>query len=301
MATAFRIGRSRAPARQRISRADRATTRRASTASGPTTTSTTWNGWRASSKRRATTCRSRSSTASPAPTSRIIGYGSSHWAIEESRDQLVREAGRRPRLHAPARVSVHRGARGLHRSLQAHLRRRAEPRCADAEPDAAGAERRARREAAEGAPLQRAADRCAVDHRRDSRAGGHRRSPKPRSARAALAGRPERRADSTACQIDSIARPTPPKKTNRIGLEHSCIAAARRRSAQAAATTPSPSASSMRSSKWAIDPKAGHQAVRDRLFEQEPGVFPRRVTRIQHRPRPDAVGRAPARCSRTAS
>ena len=40
-----------------------------------------------------------------------------------------------------------------------------------------------------------------------------------------------------------------------------------------------------------IDPDAGHQAVGHRLLEQEPGVFPRRLARLQRRPRPHAVGR----------
>ena len=42
-------------------------------------------------------CRSRWSTTAPAPTVGIIGYGTSHWAIDESRDQLATEAGRRRR------------------------------------------------------------------------------------------------------------------------------------------------------------------------------------------------------------
>ena len=50
----------------RTSRADPATTPRASTASGPTTTWRTWTGCRASSRRRARSCRSRWSTACPA-------------------------------------------------------------------------------------------------------------------------------------------------------------------------------------------------------------------------------------------
>ncbi len=36
---------------------------------------------------------------------------------------------------------------------------------------------------------------------------------------------------------------------------------------------------------------AGRQAVGHRLLEQEPGVLPRRLARLQRRPRPDAVGR----------
>ncbi len=69
-ATAFRTERFRGPGRRRISRAVRATTKRASTASGRTTMSTTWTGWRASSKPRAATCPSPWWSTSPAPRSR---------------------------------------------------------------------------------------------------------------------------------------------------------------------------------------------------------------------------------------
>ena len=50
-----------------------------------------------------------------------------------------------------------------------------------------------------------------------------------------------------------------------------------------------------------IDPQQVDQAVGHRLLEQEPGVFPRRVARLQRRARPHAVGRAPARCWPTRS
>ncbi len=40
-----------------------------------------------------------------------------------------------------------------------------------------------------------------------------------------------------------------------------------------------------------VDPRTGDQAVGHRLLEQEPGLFPRRGARLQHRPRPHAVGR----------
>ena len=60
-----RIARCPATACPPTSRAVPATTPRASTASGRTTTSRTWIGWRASSRRRAVTCRSRSSIRWP--------------------------------------------------------------------------------------------------------------------------------------------------------------------------------------------------------------------------------------------
>ena len=44
----------------------------------------------------------------------IIAFGSSHWAVEESRDQLREEAGLRDVVPPPARVSVHAGGRRVH-------------------------------------------------------------------------------------------------------------------------------------------------------------------------------------------
>ena len=101
----------------------------------------------------------------------IIGYGTSR--LGDRREPGPARAGDRHQdrvLPAP-RVSVHRRSRRLHRPLRADLRRRAEPRCADAEPDAPRAERGPHRQAAEGRPLQRPADRRAIDHRRDPGAG----------------------------------------------------------------------------------------------------------------------------------
>ena len=97
---------------RRTSRAARATTRRGSTASGPTTTCTTWSGWRASSRRPAARPEAGSSQDVAGAEVGIIGFGSSHWAIDESRDQLEREAGIKTALPAAARLSVHRRADG---------------------------------------------------------------------------------------------------------------------------------------------------------------------------------------------
>ena len=92
-ATAFRIAAFPASRCRRTSRAVRATTRRRSTASGPTTTCTTWIGSRASSRPRASTCRKPVVDDVAGAEVGIIGYGTSHWAIDESRDQLEPEAG----------------------------------------------------------------------------------------------------------------------------------------------------------------------------------------------------------------
>ena len=107
-ATASRIARSRATTCPRISLADRATTKTASTASGRTTTSTTWIACCASSRPRGSTCPSRSWSTMRGREIGVIGYGTSHWAIEESRGQLEREFGVHDRLPAAARLSVHR-------------------------------------------------------------------------------------------------------------------------------------------------------------------------------------------------
>ena len=90
-ATASPIGRSPATGCRRTSRAAPVTTRRASTASGPTTTWRTWTGWRGSSRPRASSCPSRRSTTVAGAKIGFIGYGTSHWAITESRDQLREE------------------------------------------------------------------------------------------------------------------------------------------------------------------------------------------------------------------
>ena len=128
---------SRARACRPTSRAVRVTTRWRSTPSARTTTRTTWTGWPASSKPPAYVPQPIVETGR-APRSAIIAYGSSHWAVEEGRDQIERGAGMRTALPAAAGVSVRRGVEDVHRQLRSRLRRRAESRRADAEPAAAG-------------------------------------------------------------------------------------------------------------------------------------------------------------------
>ena len=130
-ATASRTARCPATACPRISRAARATTSAASTASGPTTTRTTSIGSRASSR--------RPSSFVPPPIVDdadadigIIGYGSSHSAIDECRDQLLGESGIRTGYLRHPRVSVHERRSRVRRAPPARLRGRAEPRRADA-------------------------------------------------------------------------------------------------------------------------------------------------------------------------
>ena len=69
---------------------------------------------------------------------------SSHWAIDECRDQLRGESGIRTGYLRLRAYPFTERARRLHRPLRARLRRRAEPRRADAEPAAHGARAGAR-------------------------------------------------------------------------------------------------------------------------------------------------------------
>ena len=110
-ATASRIARCPATACRRTSRAARATTRRRSTASAPTTTRRTSIGSRGSSRRRGRWCRSPRSRCWPTGKVGIIAYGTTHWAIVESRDQLKNEAQLTTSYLRLQGVSVH--ARGL--------------------------------------------------------------------------------------------------------------------------------------------------------------------------------------------
>ena len=128
---------------RRTSPAAPATTRRRSTASGRTTTSTTWTGWRASSRPRGSYVpkpdragRRRRRDRHHRVTAPATGR-STRAAISSQRETGIRTA-----LPAAARLSVHRRADDLPRPLRAHLRRRAEPRRADAGADAAGHHRR---------------------------------------------------------------------------------------------------------------------------------------------------------------
>ena len=96
----------------RTSRAAPATTRRASTASGPTTTSRTWIGWRASSRRRGSSCRSRWSTAMPKAKIGFIALR--HVALGdrgEPRSAARGDRRRRPRTSGCARIRSTRSSR----------------------------------------------------------------------------------------------------------------------------------------------------------------------------------------------
>ena len=89
----------------------------------------------------------------------LIAYGTTHWAIVESRDQLNSERGIKTVVSASEGVPVQRGDQRLHRSPRSCLRCRAESRC----PDAFAVEDRphtaARAQASKHSSLRRAADR----------------------------------------------------------------------------------------------------------------------------------------------
>ena len=140
-ATASRTARCRATACRPTSRAARATTRRGSTASGRTTTSSNMDRL----ARKFETAR----TLVPTPVveherrrrrSASSRYGTSHWAIEESRDQLREETERRDVVLPAARaIRSPTELDDVRRRARARLRRRAEPRRADAAADEARA------------------------------------------------------------------------------------------------------------------------------------------------------------------
>ena len=126
-ATASPTGRFPATACPRTSPAAPGTTTAGSTANVPTTTSTTSSGWRASSRPREQYVPQPVIDENPKARVGIIAYGTTHWAIVESRDQLARESGVRDRLPAAAGVPVHRRHRRLHQPPRSRLRGRAEP------------------------------------------------------------------------------------------------------------------------------------------------------------------------------
>ena len=115
-ATAFRTARSPATACRRTSPAAPATTSAASTASAPTTTQQRRSAGAEVRDGEDSSCRSRSSRT-PRREVGIIAYGTSHWAIDESRAQLTRGGRHQDRLPAAPRLSVHR--RGRRRSSRA--------------------------------------------------------------------------------------------------------------------------------------------------------------------------------------
>ena len=131
-----RTARCRATACRRTSRAAPATTPRGSTASGRTTTSRTWTGCRASSRRPARTCRSRWSNRCRAPRSASSRYGTSHWAMTESRDQLREETDVKTSYFRLRAYPFTDDLGDVHRRARARLRHRAEPRRAAAAADA---------------------------------------------------------------------------------------------------------------------------------------------------------------------
>ena len=101
----------------------------------------------------------------------IVAYGTSHWAVEESRDQLAREQGvKTSYLRLQAYPFTPELAEFIS-TLQPGLRRRTESRCADARADQNRPSGRSRGALPERVALQRPADRRAVDHGRRARAG----------------------------------------------------------------------------------------------------------------------------------
>jgi pyruvate/2-oxoacid:ferredoxin oxidoreductase alpha subunit len=101
----------------------------------------------------------------------FIGYGTSHWAIGESRDSCARRPTSR---RSYFRLRAYPFTEELEAFIDAHDRIyviEPEPRCAAAAADEARGLARAAAEAAQRAPLQRPAHRRPQHHRRRPRAG----------------------------------------------------------------------------------------------------------------------------------
>ena len=207
----------------------------------------TWIGWRASSTRRGRCVpkpgrrrRSRTPRSASSPSAR------SHWADRgEPRSARARKrASRRAYLRLRA-YPFTAELDDVHRALRARLRRRAEPRRADAGAAAP------RADAAEHP--RRSAACCTTAGCRSTRASVTDDILAQEGSKAA--GRPHReryrrrRGTRRVSMHDTDTSSS--EKANRIGLELQPIAAARRRCAPAAGTTRSRSASSKRSSRWA--------------------------------------------------
>ena len=205
-------------------------------------------------------------TSASSPTARATGRsrGSPRPAQARGRPRRRRTCGC-ARTRSPTEVE-----RFIDRH-DARLRGRAEPRRADAQPAEAGPRRRAR-SASCGAS-------CTTTGCRSTRG----RSPTRSWPRNATPGSGPNMTTPTTQPRPGGGEEGEPDRPRDRGVPRRQDA----RSAPAAATTRSRSASSRRSSRWAST-RAGHQAVGHRLLEQEPGVLPRAVARLQLGARPHA-------------
>ncbi len=101
----------------------------------------------------------------------LIAYGTSHWASGRVARPVAAGGRSRDLLPAVEGLSVHAGARVVHRQSRSRVCRRAEPRRADGRPHAHGPGRRANGQDSQRAALQRAADRRPQRHRCRARPG----------------------------------------------------------------------------------------------------------------------------------
>ena len=209
-----------------------------------------------------------------------IGYGTSHWAITESRDQLREETDVKTSYYRLRGVSVHRRSGEVHRRARPNLRDRAEPRRAAVAADEAGPQPGSRRRSCAAC--------CTTTASRSTRARV--------TDEHAVAGRLRGREENDCCD-ERPGRPAENNgKTNRIGLETHRL--------QGQQDDP------VRRLRPQLDFRAHHrrvlrdgrrseprrEAVGHRVLEQEPGVFPRQ-RRTASTPSTAACRRsAPARC-----
>ena len=209
----------------------------------------------------------------------LIAYGTSHWATTESRDQLLEETDVKTSYF---RVRAYPFTEHLAEFIDRHERVYVIEQNRDAqllqlmrlELDAG-----AHRQAAQRPALQRAADRRAQHHRRRAGAGGLRSGEENDGAASA----PEAQAGSR-----SMATPL---KVNRIGLEPAAYKGGKTTLCAGCGHNSISERIIEAFYEMGVDPGPGRQVVRHRLLQQEPGVFPRDLARLQLRSRPDAVGR----------
>jgi hypothetical protein len=241
---------------------------------------TTWIGWRASSRRREVRAEAEVVDGRRREIG-IIAYGTSHWAIVESRDQLARGDRRQDVVPAAAGVSVHEE---LGAFIDAHERVYVVEQNRDAQmlqlmkleltPERSRScaacctttACRSTRAASPTTSWRRKGFEVAKSarHRRASAmTGGEKRTWRHRRPQESESHRP-RAADLSRRQDDALRRLRPQRD---LRAHHRRVLRDGHR------------------------PEAGHQAVGHRLLEQEPGVLPRRLARLQLRARPHAVGR----------
>ena len=216
----------------------------------------------------------------------IIAYGTTHWAIEESRDQLVREAGLETDY---LRLRAYPFNDAVGEFIDAHDRVYVIEQNRDAQMlgllrQELSADRIAKLRKVlhyNGLPLD-------ARSLTDRHPGAGRAAPRRPRRRARRRGRPRRRIgqDHRHGRRHPASQEDQPHRPRARHLPRQQDHAVRRLRAQRHLR-----AHHRRVLRAGHGSEAGHQAVRHRLLEQDAGLLPRRLARLQRRARPHAVGR----------